>query len=128
MKENLATQTTMQGTMTFGLFEATTLGGRVRMLREYRKLTQTELGKKVGVSQSALAQVESGMTQTIKGNTLLRLAAALEANPRWIMSGKGEPLQLDVPGDASEMLELYEMLDDDHKSAIMAAAKAFANK
>ena len=114
--------------MTFGLFEATTLGGRVRMLREYRKLTQAELGRKVGVSQSALAQVESGMTQTIKGNTLLRLAAALEANPRWIMSGKGEPMQLDAPGDASEMLELYQMLDDDHKAAIMAAAKAFANK
>ena len=114
--------------MPFAIFDATTLGARVRMLREYRKMTQTELGKKVGVSQSALAQVESGMTQTIKGNTLLRLAAALEANPRWIMSGKGEPLQMDAPGDAVEMLELYELLDDDHKSAIMAAARAFANK
>lgn len=114
--------------MTFEIFDSHTLAGRVASLRKHRGLSQKELGKRVGVSQSAIAQIESGMSKTIKGNTLLRLAAALEANPRWIMTGNGEPLRLDDPVELGELMELYELMDDDHKAAIVAAARAFAGK
>jgi transcriptional regulator with XRE-family HTH domain len=114
--------------MTFEIFDAKTLAGRVSSLRKHRGLSQAALGKRVGISQSAIAQIETGMSKTIKGNTLLKMAAALEANPRWIMTGNGEPLMLDDPGDFSELLELYESMDDDHKAAIVAAARAFTGK
>lgn len=114
--------------MTFGLFESHSLGARVKAMREYRGFSQKKLGEKIGVSQSAIAQVESGETKMIKGNTLLRMAAALEANPRWIMSGKGEPLGMDETVDGNELLALYESMSDEHKAALVAAARAFAGK
>jgi transcriptional regulator with XRE-family HTH domain len=35
-------------------------GRRIRQARELRRLTQTELARKIGVGQSAIAHVESG--------------------------------------------------------------------
>ena len=44
MKENYpAKNKQIEGCMTFAIIEAKTLGARVKMLREYRKLTQTNL-------------------------------------------------------------------------------------
>lgn len=39
------------------------VGERVRMAREVRRLTQTELARRAGVAQSAIAHIESGRTQ-----------------------------------------------------------------
>ena len=53
------------------------LGERLSYLRGHRKLTQSELSKKAGVSQSTIAQIEAGKKDP-SVQTLKKLAEALE--------------------------------------------------
>ena len=103
------------------------LAGRIKALRKEQELSQTQLAKLVGVTQSAIAQIETGMTRNIKAPTLLRLSAALKASPYYLMTGKGDRGGEQVSDDTPfELLKLYELMPDDHKSALLAAAKALA--
>jgi transcriptional regulator with XRE-family HTH domain len=46
-------------------------------LRETRGLTQAQLGKLLGVSQPAIAKIESGAVKNLQMKTLVRLVTAL---------------------------------------------------
>jgi transcriptional regulator with XRE-family HTH domain len=48
-------------------------------LREARGLSQTQVAERVGVSQPAIAKLESGKVKNLQVKTLVRLAAALGA-------------------------------------------------
>lgn len=52
-------------------------GGLIRQARKNKGLSQTELGKKLGISQALIAQYENGVRNP-KLQTLERIAAALE--------------------------------------------------
>lgn len=68
--------------------ELNTLSERLKHARTTKGLSQAELGKAVGVSQSAIAAIES---ERNKGSThIATLAAILEVNPMWLETGKGE--------------------------------------
>jgi XRE family aerobic/anaerobic benzoate catabolism transcriptional regulator len=68
----------------------TTVGARVRMMREVRRLSRRELSERCGVSERFLAQLEAG-----EGNISLArfaaVAAALETTPAELLAGAGEP-------------------------------------
>lgn len=55
------------------------LGERLSYLRDSRKLTQSELSKKAKVSQSTIAQIESGKKDP-SVTTLKKLASALDVH------------------------------------------------
>ena len=46
-------------------------------LREARGLSQSELAKRIGVSQPAVAKIESGQVKNLQLKTLVRTAVAL---------------------------------------------------
>ncbi len=54
-----------------------TLGERIKKIRSERKISQKELGRKIGVSQQQIAQYESGKRNP-KIENLYRIAVALE--------------------------------------------------
>jgi phage repressor protein C with HTH and peptisase S24 domain/DNA-binding XRE family transcriptional regulator len=56
--------------------------------RKERSLTQAELAKRVGISQSAIGSYEAGHRG--KPRELLGIARALNVNPQWLESGEGE--------------------------------------
>ncbi|WP_353173173.1 helix-turn-helix domain-containing protein [Paracandidimonas soli] len=58
---------------------------RLRYAREMRGLTQTELAKASGISQSAIANYENGTRKTAKN--IFKLAKALQLNPLWLAEG-----------------------------------------
>lgn len=64
-----------------------TLAERLRWAREQRGLTQVQLAEKAGVSQGTVGNAESGVRK--RPRDLLQLAAALDASPHWLESGKG---------------------------------------
>ena len=65
-----------------------TLGDRVKWAREYAKLTQPELCKKVGMSQSRLWALENAPTP--KGPTfIVKIALACRVSAYWLETGKG---------------------------------------
>ena len=62
-------------------------GERVRTAREARGWSQKELGRRVGISQQAVAKLER------KGqgsSRVLGLAAALQVSPEWLQFGTGD--------------------------------------
>lgn len=67
-----------------------TIGGRIRELRKEKRLSQAELGLKVGRSKGTISQWEAGITHP-GGEALLRLAVVLGRSPDWLVHGQ-EPV------------------------------------
>lgn len=99
-------------------------GQRVRWLRESKNMLQSTLAKAIGIKQPSLSQIERGTSKSPASATLLRIAAELDANPEWIINGKGHPFKLDTAAAKSEMADIYAKLTPEHQAAILAAAKA----
>ena len=55
------------------------IGDKLAELRKARKVSQAKLGKMLGVSQSAIAQLETGAATNYELRTLARYATALGA-------------------------------------------------
>lgn len=100
-----------------------TAGQRIRWLRERRQLSQHALAKAINVRQPALSQIERGVSKNPASTTLLRIAAVLEANPEWIINGRGDPF-LTVVASSAEMAAVFADLSPAHQAAILAAAKS----
>lgn len=71
-----------------------TFAERVCAERERQKMSQDDLSKAAGVSQSTIAQIERGRNKGTKH--ILALARALRVSPEWLESGKGHRLQLNL--------------------------------
>ena len=107
-------------------YEKLTIGDRLRFLIEARGYTQVELAAKIGLTQAAISNIVTNSSRKPSAPTLLKLAAALQANPDWIITGQGDPFQINVIGAKAEqeLLESFRQLDDQAKAALIAAAKA----
>ena len=65
------------------------LSDRIKLALTEAGLDQSELARLVGVSSVAVNGWCTGSTKTIKGDNLLKAAAALRVTPEWLSSGKG---------------------------------------
>ncbi|WP_175224349.1 helix-turn-helix domain-containing protein [Achromobacter ruhlandii] len=65
----------------------TTLGQRLKAARRDAKLTQAQVAKKVGMSQSALSELESDAYPT--SSYTPRLAHLYRVHARWLADGEG---------------------------------------
>lgn len=64
-----------------------TFGERLKAARKAHGITQAELAKLAGISQTTIADIERGRN---KGSTeVLKLAKSLEVSPDWLATGKG---------------------------------------
>ena len=72
------------------------LGIKIRELRKQKKLTQTALAKKAGISQSALSDIES-QTKSPSVDTISLLASALEVTVSQLMGEETQGLNLEYP-------------------------------
>jgi transcriptional regulator with XRE-family HTH domain len=69
---------------------ARALGERIRALRRQRSMTQRDLAAAVNLSQSSLARLENGGTQSPPPDeTIIRMAAALDADARELLRTAG---------------------------------------
>jgi DNA-binding XRE family transcriptional regulator len=60
--------------------------GLIRAWREYLGLTQKEVAERMGISQAALSQMESG-EKKLRNTTRKKLASALGINPEQLIEG-----------------------------------------
>lgn len=63
---------------------------RIRQTRIERKLTQQQLGDKIGVSKATISQWEKG-DYSPSGQNLYTLAKVLGVSAEWLLSGRGDP-------------------------------------
>ena len=72
-----------------------TLGTRLKQRRAELGISQLQLSKKLKISQSAVALLESGRNQST--TKIVELAAALETTPEWLLHGLGNAPVLAEP-------------------------------
>ena len=70
-----------------------TTGERIRALRQAAKLSQEELGAKVGVQKAAIHKYETGLVVNLKKSTLEKLAQALNTTPSYLLGLNDPPAQ-----------------------------------
>lgn len=101
------------------------IGQRIRFLRGERGMSQAELARLIGITPQSLGGIELGKSKSPSAVTLLRLAAALDANPEWIIHGRGKCNLSDAPGATTEeFIRVFEALSPEHQAALLAAAKS----
>ncbi|MGJ7533919.1 MULTISPECIES: helix-turn-helix domain-containing protein [unclassified Variovorax] len=64
-----------------------TIGSRIKEARGALGWSQVQLADEVGVTQSAIGNIESGLRQ--RPRELVSLAKALRVSPEWLETGKG---------------------------------------
>lgn len=69
------------------------IGQRVRAARKEKKLTQQQLGDAAGLTQTAVAEIESG--RTLDTPKIVELAAALGKSPQFLRTGQELPARRD---------------------------------
>jgi len=61
------------------------IGEKLRTIRKAQKLTQTEFGKKIGLQQSYVADLERGRNKP-SYDTLIKIMQTFHVNPYWLLS------------------------------------------
>lgn len=114
--------------MTLELSDPANVGGRIKWLRGSKKMSQQKLAAAVGVKQSTISDIENLRSNSPNAANLMKIAAALEANPSYITTGKGDPWEYELPPEegTGELATIYSRLSPSKRAALLAAARALA--
>lgn len=82
---------------------------RIADLRKETGLTQQEVADRLGVSKPAIAQYESGKTENIKPERLLKLAELFNASPAYIMGWS--QMRTEPTEEETQLLKAYRNLN-----------------
>jgi transcriptional regulator with XRE-family HTH domain len=86
------------------------MGERSTKLRQQRGISPAQLARRIKVSPAAIGLIESGVTRSLKAETLLRLAEALDTSPWHILWGHRPASARD---ESSDLYETVHPLDAD---------------
>lgn len=83
-----------------------TVGDRLKKCREAAqpKITQQALAAAIGVTRSAIAQVEGGLSNSLNAENITKAAQFLGKNPLWLATGQGPENASSVVSDALDAL------------------------
>lgn len=104
-----------------------TLGARVKALRVSARLSQPALAKLVGISQSAISQIEQGHTQTLRGEVLAGLCAHLHVSPDYLLGTKHAAKMTEPSEFEGEALLLFRKLDRDRQADAILMLRGLAS-
>ena len=82
-----------------------TTGERIKQLRKEHRLTQEELGAKIGVQKAAIQKYEKGTVTNIKKDSLIKLAQILDTTPEYILGWDNMPSNIE-PVDAADFVRV----------------------
>ena len=96
----------------------------IKAARLQKNLTQEELGKRIGVTKSAVMKYEKGIVENIKRSTILKLATELDLSPLDILNIKPEH----VPDTDKEraLLTDFRKLNPEGKAIAAATIRSLA--
>lgn len=96
-----------------------TTGERIRTIRKDQKLTQVELGKLIGITGSAVSQIEADASQPTEAAIRL-ICSTYNVNYIWLTEGRGS---IYMPMDTDKLVDKYMPNESEFAKSIM---KAFA--
>ena len=91
------------------------LARRIKRAREaYRpKMSQEELGKRLGIEQSTVSLIENGVSE-VGAIRLVKLAEILGRPVTWFLG-----IDTDLADDEAELVHLYRQIDDERMRAMV---------
>lgn len=103
-----------------------TLGDRLRMERKAAGFTQKTLASAANVSQSTIAELETGESKRPRGDHLWELARVLQLSPRWLLTGKGEKKMVYAATQEQEsILLMMKRMPLEAQEQLVAIARTF---
>lgn len=99
-----------------------TLKERLAAAREDARLTQTQLGKKVGAGQSLISNLESGAN--LSSTSLPEIAHALGVSAYWLKTGKGERYSSQLSGPERRIIDGFRLMERPLQEFWLQAADA----
>lgn len=103
-----------------------TIGSRVKLLREGRRLTQTALAKAVGISQPALSMIENGVTESLSGEVLAGLCRELTTTPDFVLYGSGSLDDFESALQIAEVTSIMHKLPTQARETLLSEARLLA--
>lgn len=65
-----------------------TIGARLRLARERQLMTQEDLARFSGITETTISRMENGKSGPTRPSTARKLAGALKVDPRWLLFGE----------------------------------------
>ncbi len=87
------------------------VGVRLRSARETRGMSQLEVSLRAGLHVRTIHNIESGKKTRCRLTTYFRLAAAVDVNPYWLMSGDDE-----MAGDDAQANDYPRRISASHRA------------
>lgn len=107
--------------------EPTSLGERLKFIRQLRGLSQVRLSELSGIAQSDISKIELGRIK--RSAVLLKLAQVLECNPYWLETGQGQHEQpwVSLPMALASLAQACLALDPVSQKRVGLLLKSLAN-
>jgi len=102
------------------------LAQKVYALRTARRMSQAKLAGLIGVSQSAIAQIEKGKTKKLSGTVLAGLCEHLHVVPQFLTDG-GALRGVEGGVLEAEALHLFRSLDESRQRAALLMLRGLAD-
>jgi transcriptional regulator with XRE-family HTH domain len=90
---------------------------RLLAAMEAEGLNQAELGRKVGLTRSAINQLVSGSSKGMKPENLVAVARALRVRIEWLATGE-EPMRERFTKEDLDDLEILRLIPKDRREAV----------
>ena len=97
----------------------------ISSLRVARRLTQAALAKLLGVSQSAISQIETGKTVSLSGDVLAGLCQHLHIAPQFLIDDDAT-IGTDIGIMEAEVLYLFRSMNTDRRRAAILMLRGLA--
>ena len=112
--------------------DMTTIGARLKAVREERNVTVAELSEALGINKATLYRYESAEFQSIKPAILQRIAEYLKVNPDYLIGvsdnkhtvQEAEAFMADITDAEKTVLELFRKLTADDQSMALDVLRA----
>ena len=102
-------------------------GLRIRAKRKELNLSQTQLARLVGISQSSLCELELGDSKMPSAQVLHDLARELHISPMWIMTGHDGAVET-LSKEEEQIIQRMRGLNAEQKLAVYAVIKTMEGK
>lgn len=82
-----------------------TMGDRIRILRKQHRMTQAELGSKIGVGKTAIVKYEKGEVENIPRSSIQKMATLFGVSPSYLMCFDDWDKNSEVLSDEVKLIE-----------------------
>jgi transcriptional regulator with XRE-family HTH domain len=103
---------------------------RLRQIRRYNAMNQTEFAKKIGINQSTYSGIENGR-ETITDRNIKLICLTFDVNETWLRTGQGDMFsQKETSGtpEEQELLDIFSRLSEGMKEFFLNMGRDLLEK